>query len=150
MSWLGGDSHIAHSQETFRGLRGHSHDFQGVKFRRLRVRQDLLDCPAERLLFVKTEDGRSDFTIPPGEGPARFVDLSTQSVPIEILDKSPARCTGLTFESQDFRQECALLDQDGPRLDGVWHLGSSRRLQWQIAREQLAPAVRCFRWTQSL
>src|SRR5713226_4915710 len=70
MSWLGGDSHIAHSQETFRCLRGHSHDFQGVKFRRLRVRQDLLDCPAERLLFVKTEDGRSDFTSPPGEGPS--------------------------------------------------------------------------------
>lgn len=30
-------------------------------------------------------------------------------------------------------QECALLDQDGARLDGVWHLGSSRRLQWHIA-----------------
>ena len=59
---------------------------KAVKFRRLQVRQDLLDCPAERLLFVKTEDGRSDFTRPPGEGPARFVDFSTQSVPIEIFD----------------------------------------------------------------
>ena len=71
-------------------------------------------------MFVKTEEGRSNFTRPPGEGPARFVDFSTQSVPIEIFDLSPTGA-GLTFESQDFRQECALLDQDGPRLDGVWH-----------------------------
>jgi hypothetical protein len=51
---------MVHSLETFRGLRGHSHDFQGVKFRRLQVRQNLLDCPAKRLLFVKTEQGRSN------------------------------------------------------------------------------------------
>src|SRR5258708_36336701 len=67
------------------------------------------------------------------------------------MDKeSPARCTGLTFESQHFRQVCALLDQDGPRLDGVWHLGSSWCLECHIVRQQLARAVRCFRWTQSL
>ena len=42
--------------------------------------------PAVRLLFVKTEHGRSDFTSPPGESPARFADFSTQSIPIEILD----------------------------------------------------------------
>jgi hypothetical protein len=40
----------------------------------------------KRHLFVKTEEGRSNFTRPPGEGPARFVDFATQSVPIEILD----------------------------------------------------------------
>jgi hypothetical protein len=43
MSRLGGHSQIAHSQETFRGLRGHSYDFHGVKFGQLQVRQDLLD-----------------------------------------------------------------------------------------------------------
>jgi hypothetical protein len=75
-------------------------------------------------LLVKAEDGRSDFTGPPGEGPARFVDFSTKSMPIEIFDQSPARCAGLTFDSHDFRQECALLDQDGPPLDGGWHFYS--------------------------
>src|SRR6266850_8326879 len=126
---LCGDSHIAHSKETFRSLRGHSHDFQGIKFRRLWARQDLLHCPAERLLLVNTKYGRAELTSKAEEGPSRFADFSIQSVPIEILDQSPARHTGLTFESQGFRQECALLDQDGPRLDGVCHLGSSRRLQ---------------------
>jgi hypothetical protein len=46
----------------------------------------LLDCPAERLLFVKTENRRSDFTSQAEEGPTRFVDFSTQLVGIEILD----------------------------------------------------------------
>src|SRR6266850_5741493 len=122
---LCGDSHIAHSKETFRRLRGHSHDFQGIKFRRLWARQDLLDCPAERLLLVNTRDRRSELTSKAEEGPSRFADFSIQSAPIEILDQSPARHTGLTFESQGFRQECALLDQDRPRLDGVWHWGLS-------------------------
>src|SRR5216684_4539289 len=121
MSCLGGDSHIAHSQETFRGLRGHSHDFQGVEFRRLRARQDLLDCPAECFLLVNAKDGRVELTSQAEEGPSRFADFSIQSVPIEILDKSPTRHTGLTFESQGFRQECPLLDQDGARFDCVWH-----------------------------
>jgi hypothetical protein len=46
----------------------------------------LLDCPAERLLFVKTEDGRSDFASLLGEGPAGVVDFSTQSIAIKIFD----------------------------------------------------------------
>jgi len=66
-------SHSALPRETVRGLRGHSHDFQGVKFRRLQVRQDLLDCPAERLLFVKTENGRSDFTRQENVQPASWI-----------------------------------------------------------------------------
>jgi hypothetical protein len=56
-----------------------------LKFRRLPFRQDLLDCFAERPLLVETEDGRSDLASPRREGPARFVDFSTESVPIEIL-----------------------------------------------------------------
>src|SRR5437016_3144536 len=35
MSWLGEDSHIAHSQETSRGLRGYLGDFQGIEFLQL-------------------------------------------------------------------------------------------------------------------
>src|SRR5260221_11919733 len=78
-------SHSAHPG-TFRGLRGHSHDFQGVKFRRLQVRQDLLDCSPEHLLLVNTKDGRSELTSPTEEGPSRFSDFSIQSAPTEILD----------------------------------------------------------------
>src|SRR5882672_8353706 len=110
--------------------------FQGIKFRRLWARQDLLDCPAERLLLVNTKYGRAELTSKAEEGPSRFADFSIQSAPIEILDQSPARHTGLTFESQGFRQECAILDQDGPRLDGVWHWGSPRRLSWRIVLQK--------------
>src|SRR5258708_7099083 len=125
-------------------------NFQGIKFPWLQVRQDSLDCSAYRLLYVKTEDGCFDFTSQAEKGPSRFVDFSTQSVPIEIFDQSPASRTGLTFESQRVRQECPILDQAGSRLDCVWHLGPPRRLQWCIVRQQLAPTVACLGWTRSL
>src|SRR5216684_4229295 len=144
---MGGDTRIGQSEKMFRG---HSRDFQGIKFPRLQVRQDSLDCSAYRLLSVKTEFGCPDFTGQPEKGPSRFADFSTQSVPIEIFDQSPASRTGLTFESQRVRQECPILDQDGTRLDCVWHLGPPRRLQWCIVRQQLAPTVACLGWTRSL
>jgi hypothetical protein len=86
MSRLARDCHIVHPQETFRSLRGHSHDFQAVKFRRIQIRQDLLDCPAEYLLLVNTKDGRSDLTSQAKGGPSRFSDFSIQCTPIEIFD----------------------------------------------------------------
>src|ERR1700730_19281860 len=94
---MGRDTCIGQSQKTFRG---HSRDFQGIKFPRLQVRQDSLDCSAYRLLAVETEYGCPDFTSQPEEGPSRFADFSTPSVPIEIFDPSPASRPRLTFESQ--------------------------------------------------
>src|SRR5260370_7026157 len=103
---MGGDTRVGQSQKTFRG---HSRDFQGIKFPRLQVRQDSLDCSAYRLLAVKTEYGCPDFTSHPEEGPSRFADFATQSVPIEIFDQSPASRTRLTFKSQRVRYERAIL-----------------------------------------
>src|SRR6266436_7738006 len=97
---MGGDTRVGESQKTFRG---HSRDFQGIKFPRLQVPQDSLDCSAHRLLSVKTEYGCADFTSQPEEAPSRFADFSTQSVSIEIFDQSPASRTGLAFESQRVR-----------------------------------------------
>src|SRR6267378_8578143 len=97
---MGGDTRVGQSQKTFRG---YSRDFQGIEFPRLQVRQDLLDCSAYRLLAVKTEYVCPDFTSQPEEGPSRFADFSTQSVPIEIFDQSPASRTRLSFESQRVR-----------------------------------------------
>src|SRR6202043_256805 len=91
MSGMGGDTRVRQSQKTFRG---HSRDFQGIKFLRLQVRQDSLDCSAYRLLSFKTEYGCPEFTSQPEEGPSRFVDFSTQSVSIKILDQSPPSRTG--------------------------------------------------------
>ena len=80
---MGGDTRVGQSQKTFRG---HLRDFQGIKFLRLQVRQDSLDCSAYVPLSVKTEDGCIDFTSQAEKGPSRFADFSTQSVPIEIFD----------------------------------------------------------------
>src|SRR6266853_3186518 len=118
---MGGDTRVGQSQKTFRG---HSRDFQGIKFPRLQVSQDSLDCSAYRLLSVKTEYGCPDFTSQPEEAPSRFADFSTQSVPIEILDQSPASRTGLAFESQRVRQEYAILDKDSSLIDCLCHLSS--------------------------
>lgn len=41
---------------------------------------------AGRLLFVKTEDSRSELTSHAEEGPSRFSDFSTQSISIDIFD----------------------------------------------------------------
>src|SRR6267143_3548370 len=123
---MGGDTRVGQSQKT---LRSHSRDLQRIKFPRLQVRQDSLDCSAYRLLSVKTEYGCPDFTSQPEEVPSRFADFSTQSVPIEILDQSPAGRTGLAFESQRVRKECANLDKDSSRIDCLCHLRSPRRLQ---------------------
>src|SRR6266404_5837155 len=116
---MGGNTRVGQSQKTFRG---HSRDFQGIKFPRLQVPQDSLDCSAYRFLSVKTEYGCADFTSQPEEAPSRFADFSTQSVPIEILDQSPASRPGLAFELQRFRQKGAFLDQSGSRFDSVCHL----------------------------
>src|SRR6266404_6487623 len=115
---MGGNTRVGQSQKTFRG---HSRDFQGIKFPRLQVPQDSLDCSAYRLLSVKTEYGCPDFTSQPEEGPSRFADFSTQSVPIEVFDQSPASRTRLTFELQRVRKECAILDKDSSRLDCLCH-----------------------------
>jgi hypothetical protein len=64
-------------------------------------------------LLVNAKDGRGELTSQAEGDPSPYVDFSIQSVAIEILDKSPTRRTGRTSESQGFRQECALLDQDG-------------------------------------
>src|SRR6266478_9033729 len=116
---MGGDTRVGQSQKTFRG---HTRDFQGIKFPRLQVRQDSLDSSAYRLLSVKTKYGCPDFISQPEERPSRFADFSTQSVPIEIFDQSPASRTGLTFESQRVRKQCAILDKDSSRVDCLCHL----------------------------
>src|SRR4029434_4325152 len=128
----------------------HFRDLQGVKLLSLPFRQDLLDCPAQGSQLLATKCDCPDLAGQIEEAPLHFRDFLAKSVHVEILDNSPAGQEGFTCESQDFRQECALLDQDGPRLDGVWHLGSSRRLQRHIVWQHLAPAVSCFRWTQYL
>src|SRR5260370_35122855 len=97
---MGGDTRVGQSQKTFRG---HSRDFQGIKFPRLQVRQDSLDCSAYCLLSVNTEYGCPDFTSQPEEGPSRLPDFSTQSVPIEIFANSPPSRPALTVQSQRVR-----------------------------------------------
>src|SRR5437879_12201984 len=74
---LRGNSHIANFQETLRGHRCHSGDFQEIKFLGLESRQDFLDCPADHLFFVKTEDRRSDFTSQATEVPISNLDVSS-------------------------------------------------------------------------
>lgn len=67
---MGGDTRVRQSQKTFRG---HSLDFQGIKFLRLQVRQDSLDCSAYRLLPVKTEYGCPEFTSQKKVHPASWI-----------------------------------------------------------------------------
>src|SRR5260370_17714466 len=119
---MGGDTRVGQSQQRFRGR---WRDLQGIEFPRLQVRQDSLDCSAYRLLSVKTEYACPDFTSQPEEGPSRFADFSTQSVPIEIFDQSPASRTRLTFELQRVRKECAILDKNSSRLDCLCQFGIS-------------------------
>jgi len=107
-----------------------SHDFQGIKFRRLGARQDLLDCPAERLLLVNTRDHRSELTSKAEEGPSRSRIFRSNRT-IEIRDNRQPGTQAL-FESQGFRQECTILDQDGPVLMVSGIGGSPRRLSWRI------------------
>src|ERR1035437_6045644 len=78
---MGGDSYIANSQETLRGHRGHSCDFQGIKLR-LQLCQDLLDCPAYHLFSVNTEDSHFCFTSQPdAQGSVSNRSASGKSVP---------------------------------------------------------------------
>jgi len=64
--------------------------------------------------------------------------------PSRFLTNFQPGAQGSLSNRRTFGKSVPSLDQDGPRLEGVWHLGSSRRFQWRIVRHQLAPAIRCF------
>src|SRR5579859_4311594 len=112
------------SEKALRGRPRHSRNFQGIKFRRLRlpVGQDSLDRPVHHLFFVHTKDGSFRFISQAEERPSRIVDFSPQAVSVKILNHSPARYIKLAFDLQSFRQFCAVPDEDSSGFNWVWHL----------------------------
>src|SRR5437879_59349 len=66
--------------------------------------------------------------------PVRGMDLSTQSVAVRPLDRSPAGHIGLAFELQGFRQQCAFPDKNSSCFGYVWHCGSPRCRHRQLRK----------------
>jgi len=122
-----------HSRKRFEPP-SHSHDFQGIKFRDSGLaRIARLPSGASFARQYQIRSCRADQQAE--EGPSRFADFSIQSAPIEILDQSPAGTQGSLSNRRDSGKS-GHLDQDGPRLDGVWHWGSPRRLSWRIVLQK--------------
>src|SRR5882762_7484264 len=55
--------------------------------------------------------------------PICAVDVSRHRRAIKILDDSPARQEGFTFDRQVRRQRCVFTNQNGPCSVSAWHLG---------------------------
>lgn len=124
ISELSSDRQIGHAQETRRGHGSNLFDFQGITFCRLGICQDLLQRFANRLPCIKSEDGHIGFVLRIGRGPAHFVDFSIETECTKIPDQSPAGHIGITPDHQASGQGSAVLYQDGPRSNSIWHLHS--------------------------
>src|SRR6516164_5746975 len=70
----------------------------------------------------KAQDGGSYFTGQVEKVPIRALDVSGQRRAIRILDDSPARQEGFTFDRQVRGQRCCFPNQNGPCSVSVWHL----------------------------
>src|ERR1700720_2422827 len=112
---------MADSEKALRGPPGHSRNFEGIEFLRLRlpVCQDPLDRPVHHLFFVHTKDSSFRFISQAEERPSRVVDFSTQAVSVKILSHSPAGHIELAFDLQSFRQLYAVPDEDSSGFNWV-------------------------------
>src|SRR6266403_977245 len=120
MSRMSGNAHEWNAEETFRN---DFRNLQGVKLLSLLLRQNTLHCPAQGSWPVATQHGGSYFTGQVEKVPICAVDVSRHRRAIKILDDSPARQEGFTFDRQVRRQRCVFTNQNGPCSVSAWHLG---------------------------
>ena len=94
---MGRNTHKRNAEEPFRS---HFRNLQGVKLLPLLFRQDLLGCPAQGSQVLATKGDCPELVNQIEEVPLRFLDFLAKSVPIEILDNSPAGQEGLAFSNR--------------------------------------------------
>src|SRR5258708_35988652 len=107
MPRMGGHTRKRNAEEP---LRNDFRNLQRVKLLPLLLRQDTLHCSAQGSWPIATQDRCSHCTSQVEKVPIRALDVSGQRSAIEILDDSPARQEGFTFDRQVRRQRRVLPD----------------------------------------
>src|SRR5580692_6913096 len=108
---VGRETQIGNAQEPFRSR---FRSLQGVELLPVLFRENTLYRPARGAQPIPTQDSRSYFARQVEEVPIRSFELSGDLRAIEILDDSPPRHEGITFDRHVRRQSCAFPDEDGP------------------------------------
>src|SRR5579864_1029720 len=110
-----------HFGEAKHSLLDHACDFQAVEFVPLELGDNPANGTVQGSLAVEPDRAGSDGAFGIEEGPARLLDLASESVAIHPVDQPPDTRVGLRLAPQAFGQKRVIFNQDRSGADFVFH-----------------------------